>query len=520
MFSLTEATVANDYCSNPGRSYSSAIGKISVLIYLTTRTRRSFYGASRAFLFRTTKQVTPAGAICQCSHPVCDGFVGHACAQVRSFQADGWFRFRYAHLGHDNESNASRNQSEYMNATNQNLVGSSFFEAIHEPRTHIQQIAVELQEEFRRCYPTRARIYRAPGRVNLIGGHTDYNDGFVMPAAIEFYVWVAIAPRNDRKLVVHSAHFSDHVDLDLNGNPGRRNHWSDYIAGVAEMLGRVQILRGANVLVRSDVPLGSGLGFSAAIEVATGFALMENSGFRIARVDLARLCQRAENEFIGARASIMNQFISCFGQLAHALMLDCRSLRYRLLSLPRDISLVICNTMVKHEFAKSEYNARRAQCEEGLRLLVRELRGVRALRDLSLAEVGTHASELSDVVYRRCRHVVTENARVTEGADAIEGGDLDTFGRLMYASHVSLRDDYEVSCPELDLMVELARQQEGVFGACMTGGGFGGCTINLVRSDAVPKFQAHVAAAYEQVTKLAPQIFVSGAAERAGEVLG
>jgi len=176
--------------------------------------------------------------------------------------------------------------------------------------------------------------------------------------------------------------------------------------------------------------------------------------------------------------------------------------------------------MVKHELARSEQNARRAECEEGVRLLARKLPRVRALRDLKVTEVGAHISELSDVVYRRCRHVVTENTRVIEGADAIEGGDLETFGCLMYASHVSLRDDYEVSCPELDLLVELARQQEGVFGARMTGGGFGGCTINLVRNDAVPEFQVRVAAAYEQATKLAPQIFATGAAERAGEVLG
>jgi len=392
--------------------------------------------------------------------------------------------------------------------------------AMQETKKPTQEMAEELQEQFRRCYGTEARIYRAPGRVNLIGEHTDYNDGFVMPAAIEFYVWVAIAPRNDRKLVVYSEHFSEHVELDLNSSPCRRNHWSDYIAGVAGMLGRVQQLCGANVLIRSDLPIGSGLSSSAAVEVATGLALMENSGFRITRPDLARLCQRAENEFVGARVGIMDQFISCYGQRAHALMLDCRFLKYRLLSLPRDVSIVICNTMVKHELAKSGYNARRAECEEGVRVLARKLPRVRALRDLKLAEVGAHASELSEVVYRRCRHVVTENVRVMEGADAIEGRDLDTFGQLMYASHVSLRDDYEVSCPELDLMVELARRQEGVFGARMTGGGFGGCTINLVRNDAVSEFQASVAPAYEQATKLVPQIFVSGAAERAGEVLG
>jgi galactokinase len=391
--------------------------------------------------------------------------------------------------------------------------------AMQEPKTHIQQTMAELQEQFHRFYGTYARIYRAPGRVNLIGEHTGYSDGLVMPAAVDFYVWVAIAPRNDRKLLVHSEHFAEHVELDLNLDPCRRNHWSDYIAAVAVMLGRAQNLRGANILIRSHIPIGWGLSSSAAIEVASGLALMENSGFRIARADLARLCQRAENEFVGARVGIMDQFVSCYGQAAHALMLDCRSLKYRALPLPPDISLVICNTMVKHERATSAYHARRGECEEGVRLLGRKLARVPALRDLTLAEVAAHASELSEVVYRRCRHIVTENCRVMESADAIKAGDFDTFGRLMYASHISLRDDYEVSCPELDLMIELARRQDGVFGARMTGGGFGGCTINLVKNSAVREFRARVAAAYEGITNMAPQIFVSTAAERAGEVL-
>jgi len=380
------------------------------------------------------------------------------------------------------------------------------------------KIRAELQEKFRKCYGGRARVYRAPGRINLIGEHTDYNDGFVMPAAIEFYVWIAIAPRNDRKLLLHSINFSETVEIDLQGGVAPRNHWSDYVSGVAVMLEQAgHHLQGANLLIRGDVPIGSGLSSSAAIEVASGLALLENSGLDVDRLELVQLCRRAENDFVGARVGIMDQFISGCGQAGHALMLDCRSLEYRLLPLPRELSLVVCNTMVKHELASGEYNTRRAECEEGVRLLSGSLPGIRALRDVTLAELEAQACILPEIIYKRCRHVISEDARVSEAAAALEQGDLETFGALMAESHRSLRDDYEVSCAELDLMVELAVQQEGVYGARMTGGGFGGCTINLVRTDAVDEFQSQIGAAYEKSTGLAPQIFVSPAAEGAGE---
>jgi galactokinase len=380
-------------------------------------------------------------------------------------------------------------------------------------------ITAELQEKFRQCYGGRARIYRAPGRVNLIGEHTDYNDGFVMPAAIEFYVWIAIAPRNDRKLLLNSINFSEAIEIDLQNRVARRNHWSDYVAGVAVMLGLAgHHLQGANLLIRGDVPIGAGLSSSAAIEVATGLALMENSGLRVNRLELVKLCRRAENEFVGARVGIMDQFISGCGKEGHALMLDCRSLEFRLLPLPRDVSLVICNTMVKHELASGEYNTRRAECEEGVRLLSHSLPSISALRDVSLAELEAQAATLPEIIYKRCRHVISEDARVARAAASLEQGNLKTFGALMRESHRSLRDDYEVSCAELDLMVELAVQQEGVYGARMTGGGFGGCTINLVKTEHVSSFKSRVGDAYLRSTGLEPQIFVSPAAEGASEV--
>lgn len=319
---------------------------------------------------------------------------------------------------------------------------------INRPNVTCQDVIADIQEAFHTHYRSRARIYRAPGRVNLIGEHTDYNDGFVMPAAIGFSVWVAIAPRTDRKLKVFSDKFDESVEIDLEDNSAKRNHWSDYIAGTAAALGRLQNLRGANILIHSDLPVGSGLSSSAAIEVATGLALMENSGFRIPRTELARLCQLAECEFVGIPVGIMDQFVSCCGEANHALMLDCRSLTFDLIRLPQELRMVICNTTVTRELVNSEYRLRRMQCQEGIRVLGPCLPGVRALRDITLANLVAYAAEMPEVVYRRCRHVVSENSRVHEYSDAMEACDLPKIGDLMYASHLSLRNDYEVSCPE------------------------------------------------------------------------
>jgi galactokinase len=374
--------------------------------------------------------------------------------------------------------------------------------------------------EFNLKHGASTQVYRAPGRVNLIGEHTDYNDGFVMPAAIEFYTWIAVTPREDRRLVVHSTNFPDSIKVDLEaGEPRPRSHWTDYVVGVAVMLERVgHCLRGANLLVHGEVPIGAGLSSSAAIEVAAGLALLGVSSFSMQPLDLAKLCQRAENEFVGARCGIMDQFISCCGRAGHALLLDCRTLDYRMLPLPEEISLVICNTMVRHKIASGEYNARRAECEEGVLRLSRFLPHVRALRDVSFSDLERYAGSLPETIYKRCRHVVTENQRVTDAARSLERGDLFEFGNLMRASHLSLRDDFQVSCAELDLMVDFAEKLDGVFGARMTGGGFGGCTINLVRTETVPEFQRKVASAYEKATGLVPQIIVTPAAAGAGEV--
>ena len=379
--------------------------------------------------------------------------------------------------------------------------------------------AHELLTAFKARFGTGTSLYRAPGRVNLIGEHTDYNDGFVLPAAIGFSCWVGIAPRDDRKLILCSENFEEtrEADLDALGVRGS-GHWTDYPLGVAWALQEAGYrLPGANIYIAGDVPVGAGLSSSAAIEVSTGYALLSllTAGHAIDRTKLALLCQRAENEYVGMRCGIMDQFVSCQGRAGHALLLDCRSLEYRSLKLPPQVRLVICNTMVKHKLQAGEYNVRRAQCEEAVRKLASAIPGTRSLRDVTMAELMQHRSLLSDALFRRCRHVITENERVREVADAFESDQIGRLRELMAASHRSLRDDYEVSCRELDAMVEIAVRQQGVYGARMTGGGFGGCTINFVDVEHATEFQRRVAAEYESTIGLRPDIYICEASQGA-----
>ena len=365
------------------------------------------------------------------------------------------------------------------------------------------------------------RTFRAPGRVNLIGEHTDYNDGFVMPVAIGFSTWIKLFPSSERKIEIYSENFNEQVVFDLDKpQTTARGHWSDYPIGVASMFLRAgHDLRGARLVIKGEVPIGSGLSSSAALEVAMAVALTANSNLDIDRVELAKLCQRAENEFVGARVGIMDQFVSLFGEANKALLLDCRSLDFRLLPLSNNTQLVICNTMVKHELASSAYNERRSQCEEGVAQLRLVIPHVEALRDVSSTQLEQHRQQLREVIYRRCRHIVTENERVLAAGEALEQNDLSRFGKLMNESHQSLRDDYEVSCAELDLMVKLAQGVEGVLGARMTGGGFGGCTVNLVEREHVDHFKSVVAAGYQRETGMTPEIYVCSAVKGAEEIV-
>ncbi len=389
------------------------------------------------------------------------------------------------------------------------------------PRRPERSLVVhKLSALFAELYSRSPAIYRAPGRVNLIGEHTDYNDGFVMPAALDLYTYVAVSPRPDRRLRVYSENLGEMCDLDLNLiRPGRSGHWSDYVRGVAGVFESSGYrLRGANLAITSEVPLGSGLSSSAALEVSTAWALLNNSEIGINRTTVAQMCQKAEHVYAETMCGIMDQFISCHGRAGHALMLDCRSLEFQLVPVPGQLQLMVCNTMVKHEHASGGYNTRRRECEEGFHGLAQVLPGIRALRDVSRDELERHRDCLSPVIYKRVRHVVTENDRVKEAASALEVGDAEKFGKLMADSHHSLRDDYEVSTPELNLMVELANGQEGVYGARMTGGGFGGCTINLVDAAHAEEVQQRIQQHYEAKTGLKPTILICEASDGAGGI--
>lgn len=379
----------------------------------------------------------------------------------------------------------------------------------------------ELTRRFESEFGTRPKVFAAPGRVNLIGEHTDYNDGFVLPCAIGFMTRVAISPRDDRKIALLSDGFTDRFEFDLESLPQTRlGAWCDYVLGVAVTLQNVEpIASGANVMVHGEVPIGAGLSSSAAVEVASALAFMSLNGTTFPMPQVARLCQRAENSFVGARVGIMDQFVSCLGKAGHALRLDCRSLDFGLVPIPASVRLVICNTMVKHELSGGEYNRRREECDEGVRRLKSWYPGIRALRDVSLEQFEEHAAELPSIIRNRCRHVIAENRRVLAGSQALGAGDLALFGDLMRASHASLRDLFEVSCEELDIMVESAEGLPGFWGGRMTGGGFGGCTVNLVDEDQANAFVAEIKKRYQERTSIQPDVYVCAAADGASAEL-
>lgn len=379
----------------------------------------------------------------------------------------------------------------------------------------------KLTESFERRYKSRPRIFYAPGRVNLIGEHTDYNGGFVLPMAIGWGTAVAIASRPGRRLRVWSLNMEASVAIDLdNPGAGRRGAWTDYVEGVASaIMADGCALTGADMAVRSDVPIGSGLGSSAALEMALAAALTSVSGCQMNKTSLALAGQTAEHVHVGIQSGIMDQFVAVHAEKGHAILLDCRSLKAR--QIPLDLGgceFVVCDSRVRHTLASSEYNRRRQDCETGVKLLQAALPGVRELRDVSLAAFESHQSLLHEKVRRRCRHVITENARTLKAADALAAGNVREMGELMSASHRSLRNDYEVSCRELDLLVDGALAQPGVLGARMTGGGFGGCAVALVESRTVDAFREAVARRYEVQTGIRPEIFSAAPSAGAREI--
>ncbi|MGC4088345.1 MAG: galactokinase [Polyangiaceae bacterium] len=357
------------------------------------------------------------------------------------------------------------------------------------------------------------RLFSAPGRVNLIGEHTDYNDGFVLPIAIERRTYVAAAARNDRRVVVRSENTGSEFEFDLDrAGPPRRGIWGDYVEGVARaLMARGVALGGADVLLHSEVPAGAGFSASAALEISVGFALCALIGEGDRKL-IALAGQAAEHEYVGTLCGIMDQYISALGVAEHALLIDCRSLEpIRVPFELGDACLLVCDTRVKHQLASSEYNVRHAECREGVWLLSAALPQVRALRDVSSDVLARHAGLLSPLLAKRCRHVVSENERTLEAAAALRRGDLTAVGRLMVESHHSLRDDYEVSCAELDVAVDAALSTEGVYGSRMTGGGFGGCTVTLVERRALEAVMARVRTRMHAAFGAEPELFATSA---------
>jgi galactokinase len=368
----------------------------------------------------------------------------------------------------------------------------------------------------------RAVVARAPGRVNLIGEHTDYNGGFVLPMAIELGIAVAARLHAGREVRLHAADVgsTDAFSLDAPLTPSSEHAWANYPRGVLWALLRAGVeLGGMELAFGGDLPQGAGLSSSAALETATALAAQALLGFELDRPRMALLCQEAENDFVGMKCGIMDQSVCLMGRAGHALFLDCRSLQREHVPLALGEQVIaICHSGVKHALVASEYNRRRAECGAGVEAVCARFPAVQALRDVTLEQLAACAPAMSAAVLRRCRHVVTEDARVLASAEALRRGDLARFGSLMNASHDSLRDDYEVSCPEVDLLVDLARAVPGVLGARITGGGFGGCTVNLAARSALEPFRREVMGEYRRRTGIAPRLWVSAAAAGASLV--
>ena len=374
-------------------------------------------------------------------------------------------------------------------------------------------------------------IASAPGRVNLIGEHTDYNDGYVFPVAIDKYINIAARQRTDRRVALHASDVNDSWEFDLDAPDSTAQQapmWSRYLIGVASLLqasGRK--VAGIDAVITGDVPIGAGLSSSAALSVSATLAFLAagservGDGFRVPenhKKELAALCQRVEHEFAGVNCGIMDQTISLFGKENHGLFLDCRSLEYE--HVPLNLAghyIVICNTKVKRELATSEYNKRRAECERGVEILKEWISGISSLRDIALTDFKKHEEELPKLTQKRCLYVIEENTRVLEAVAVLKARNqqitektdeaLTQFGHLMNASHNGLRDDYEVSCKELDLLTDIARSITGVIGSRMTGAGFGGCTVSIVHKDALETFHARVKQEYHEQIGIEPEIY-------------
>lgn len=365
-------------------------------------------------------------------------------------------------------------------------------------------------EKFKETFNTEPVVVRSPGRVNLIGEHTDYNNGFVMPAAINKAIYMAVSRRDDDLIHIVS------LDLELSylGDTGKvvpsSMHWPDYVLGVVQ---QVQALGhkvgGFNCVFGGDIPLGAGMSSSAALECATAFSINELFGLKMEPLTMVKLSQKAENEFVGVKCGIMDQFASMFGRKNHVIRLDCQSLAYEYVPFNTDgIRIVLLDTNVKHSLASSEYNTRRQQCEAGVALIQAHHPEVRSLRDVTPEMLDKYVAPADALVYQRCQYVVEENLRLLAAGEDLKKGDITAFGQKMFATHDGLSRKYEVSCPEADFLVEQVKGRPGVIGARMMGGGFGGCTINLVREEAIDALVADLMPAYARAMNKELKVYI------------
>lgn len=375
-----------------------------------------------------------------------------------------------------------------------------------------------LADRFTEIFSGNPSLIRAPARVNIIGEHTDYNDGFVLPTTTSLCTSVASAPRADRQVRVYSHNVAEQREFDLDAtSPGDRGEWIEYVKGVAWMLdNNGHRLRGADLYVTGSIPVGSGLSSSASLEVAVGMALLDASGIRLDPVELAQLCQRAEVEFVGLNCGIMDQLAVACCEFGSAMMLDCRSLERESVAIPATLNLLVVDSGVKHQLPVGGYNDRAAECREAVSLLAAEIEGLRSLRDLEMAELQAQKELLPDTLYRRCHHVVSEVTRTEMALHALEASDLRSLGELINACHDSLRDDFEVSCSQVDTLVDIARSVAGVHGARMVGAGFGGCVLIAVGADHVSAARSKIVSSYANEAGTRPWSHIVQAASPAG----
>lgn len=386
-------------------------------------------------------------------------------------------------------------------------------------------VSVEnIRERFFNVFGGRdCRIFNGPGRVNLIGEHTDYNQGFVLPVAIDRGLMIAARKRDDNKVILYSDNFNETSEFTLDDIQRDDAHpWSNYVRGVVQKITQLEVsqIGGLEAVLSGDVPIGSGLSSSAALEVATGFAFQSLYGFPATPEEMAVLAQHAERDFVGTQCGIMDQFISQLGKKNHALLLDTLSLKYELIPFPDDgVKIVVGDTRASRELASSAYNDRVRECKQAVEILSEKIPSITSLRDVSVEEFEKYHDILPEIIHERAEHVIFENERVLQAVVALKDGNLAHFGRLMNESHISLRDKYEVSSKELNAMVEAAWKIPGVLGSRMTGAGFGGCTVSLVPTAIVDEFKEKVAAEYHEKTGLEPQIYVCSIEDGVREIL-